>query len=170
MSLRNPLSKLKKKLKRRLGGGRDELEGCGADDGGESVDLTGSLLQSEPHADVKGRHGHLRPGNETDVGGGRVDSADLPPHSGSSELAAVNERGDDRGEREAAIERRNASRGDSRLGPGGEDVAESGPSRSGYDTNGEKVDRISPPTSTPSISNGREPGGMQMVPYLSSCF
>ena len=169
MSLRNPLSGLKKELKRRLGGGGDELEPCGADDGGESVGLTGSLPQPELHVVVGGRHDFTRPGNEIGVGGGRVDSTDLPPHSGGPEFAPVNRRESSTGEREAAIETREASRRDSYLGLGGEGVAESGPGREGHDTDGAKVDQIGPPVSTPSISNSGESGSTQTVPHSSCC-
>ena len=162
MSLRNPLSGLKK-LRRRLGVGGDELEGCEAD-GGEGVGSMGSLPQSEPHAVMEGRHGRPWPGNETDMSGGRVDSMDPPLYSGCSEFSPVNERGDNIGGREAASERREASNRNSYLDLGGEGVAETGPSREGDDTNGEKVDQI---TTTPLISNSGESGSMQSVPCFS---
>jgi hypothetical protein len=41
-----------------------------------------------------------------------------------------------------------------------ESVVESGPSREGNDVGGDEVGQVDPPTSTPSISHGREPDSM----------
>jgi len=92
MSLRNPLSGLKKKMKWWLAGGRDELEKRGADKGEES--LTSLLPKQGPHVVMKGRCGHPWPGNKVDVGGEQVDSMDLTLHSDGSGCVPTSERGE----------------------------------------------------------------------------
>ena len=53
MSIRDSFSRLKKKLKRSLTGGRRKPERVGADVAGEEVDRAGSLLRSESHPEVR---------------------------------------------------------------------------------------------------------------------
>jgi len=70
MSLRNGFSGLKKKLKHRLAGGKNEPGGIGAEASGESVDLIGSLPQSigpEHHVRAKGEHDRPQSGNMADA-------------------------------------------------------------------------------------------------------
>jgi hypothetical protein len=49
MDVREPFSRLKKKIKHRQTGSKHKLDGMGADAGGERADATGSLPHTEPH-------------------------------------------------------------------------------------------------------------------------
>ena len=49
MDIREPFSKLKKRIKHRLTGSKHKPGKIGVDAGGEEVGTPGSLLQPEPH-------------------------------------------------------------------------------------------------------------------------
>ena len=173
MSHRNPLSGLKKKLKRRLAGGRDDPERIGTDsDRDQDVASTGSLPQTEPHVVVKDGHDCSQLGNEGDVDKGRADSTDPPPHSESDGPGPVpvSERGHDRGEK-AAVEGGEVSGSELCLSLGVGGVAESRPSREGsvQVIDGKKCGRIDPPKSTPLIPKSRGSEGMPTAHCFSRC-
>ena len=89
MESRNPFSRLKKKVKHRLSGGKDKPERTEADAAGERADQAGSLLRSEPHPSIDRtgadqRDSYLRPDVEAaqegdDTSGEKVEQAHPSP-------------------------------------------------------------------------------------------
>jgi hypothetical protein len=65
----------------------------------------------------------------------------------------------DREGREADIGGGEASQRNPFVQSGAGDVVDNGPSREGNDVGGDGVDRVDPPTSTPSVPHSGEPGG-----------
>lgn len=143
MSLRNPLSGLKKKMKRRLAGGGHEPE-RGPDVSGERVDETSSLPQQE-HLLAEGEHDRLQSGNKDDADGRRVGSTDPLPHSDDSGFVPVDRSGRSGGEREAIVEGREADERNLHVRPGIEDVVEGEPNQEGNDIDGGKISLVNPP-------------------------
>ena len=80
MSPRNPFSKLKKKLKRRLARCRHGPAAAEAVTDGES-DGSSSLPRPEPRLTTQGGRDGLQPENETGVDEARASSTDPLPHS-----------------------------------------------------------------------------------------
>jgi len=154
MSLRNPFSGLKKKLKRRLAGGRHEPDGGGTDIGGEGDDWTGSLAQPGPHVIAERERNRPLAGSEAGTDGGRVDSTDPPLHSDDSGFVPASEREHERGGEVVAIRGEEVNKRNLYLALDVQGVAESGPSREENDVEGGGVDRVNPPPSTPLISHG----------------
>jgi len=159
MSLRNPFSGLKKKLKRRLAGGRHEPERVGTDTSGEGVDRMGSLVEPGPHDIAKGGHDRPLSGNEAGVDGGRVDSTDPSLRSGGSGFVPASEREHERGG-QAVIRGEEVSKGNLNLALDVQGVVESGPSQEGNDVEREEADRVDPPPSIPLISHSAESESM----------
>ena len=145
MSLRKPFSRLKKKVKNRLGGSGPEPETGGTDAGGEGVGRTGSLPQPSPHLIPQDGYDRPQSGNEADIGGERVGSTDLLPHSDGPGFVPVNEIGRDGEVSEAVIEGREVGGGNLHLRLG------VGPSQGGNNTDEEQVHQVNP---SPSGSNG----------------
>jgi hypothetical protein len=77
MDLREPLSRLKNKIKHRLTGSKRKPGKMEADAGGERVDATGSLPRPEPHIVASG--GHDQEGSRANAVGGHVSSTNRPP-------------------------------------------------------------------------------------------
>ena len=157
MSFRKFSSGLKKKLKRRLRGGRHEQDGIGPSAGGERVDSMGPHPQPEHHVIAEGERDRAQSGNEADADEGRVDSAD-PTRSSDG---PVSESRCDGGGRECGTEGTKVSERGSHLGLGVEHVMKSGPSRGGSDVGGENVGQPDAPPSTPLISQGEDSESMQ---------
>ena len=161
MSHRSPLSGLKKRLKRRLTGSRDDPQRKGADGDGEGVSSGGSLLQPGSYVVANSGCDSPRSGNEGGRGRGRADSMDLPPHSDSPGFVPVSDKGYDNGEE--------ANRRDLYLCSGVGGVMGSGPSQEGSVVDREKLDQVDPPKSSPSISDSRGSKGTETAPYFSCC-
>ena len=145
MSHQNPFSRLKKKLKRRLAGGRDESEIGGADAGEDRIDEIGSLPQLEPPLTTGGGLNHPQARNEAGIGGGRVDSTGPLPQSDDPGFVLVSGSGHNRGRRGAVIEGVEGGKRNPHLRPSAGDVVESGPSQGKDNVDGEKVDRVNLP-------------------------
>ena len=141
MRLRNPFSGLKKKLKRRLARGKHEPETGGTDACGEGADGTDLLLQPEPNLKGEDGHNHPQSGNEADVDGERVGSADPLPHSDDPGSVPASESGHGGGEREGVIEGREAGEGGLRLRF---DIEAVRPSQEGNSIGEERVNRADP--------------------------
>ena len=143
MSLQKPFSRLKEKVKHRLGGGRPEPETGGMDTGGEGVGGMGSVPQPSPHLIAQDGHDHPQSGGEADVGGGLVGSADPLP-SDDPGFVPVSKIGRDGEGSEATIEGREVGGGNLHLRLG------VGPSQGGNNTDEERVHQVNP---SPSESN-----------------
>jgi hypothetical protein len=100
MDVREPFSKLKKKIKHRLTGKKPKSDRTETDAGEERADATGSLPRPESHVVTGGSH------------------------------------------------------------PDVEGVVRSGPRREGNNAGEEKVERVDPSPSTPSLAHCGKPGGM----------
>lgn len=128
MSLQKFSSGVKKKLKRRFGGGRHEPEGLGADIGGESVDsIRSSLSQSEHLTTAKHEGDHPQSSSKIDVGGGRVDLREALAGEGGTSESGLH------------------------LGLGLERAMEKGPSQGGNSVGREEADQVDPPPSASPI-------------------
>ena len=158
MSLRKFSSGLKRKLKRRFGGGRHELERTVADVDGGRVGSTLSLPQPRPHAIAKDEYNRPVSWNDACADGGQVDSADPTPYSGDPGFVPISEGQHDS---EVAIEGRETSERGSYPGLDVDHVVEGAPSQGG------DVDQLDP--STHSISRGGESESTQMTHYLTHC-
>ena len=173
MSLRKFSSGLKKKLKRRVAGGKPG--GPGADASGETVDSTGSSPQPESHVTAKGEHDHPQPGNQDDADGGRIDSTDPTPRSDDSGFMPASGSQHDGGGSEVAIEGGEAGKWDLPPGLSMMDVIEiRPPSRGGSDVDWENadwgsVDQVDSSTSNPSISYSEGSEGTRATLYFTRC-
>ena len=136
-----------------MAGGRQGLEGIGADAGGESVGSTGSLSQPEGHTSTKSERDRPQSGNKAGADGGRVNSTDPAPHSVRSGFGPVIEGQHDKKGKEAAIEGREPGEGGLYLGSGVEQATDSGSSQGGNGDGKEKVDRVDLLPSTPSMKH-----------------
>jgi len=97
MDIRNPFSKLKKKLKRL--GNKLKQGRTGADTNGESAGSVNPLPQPEPH--VVANDGEV---NGADEGGQQAGPTDQPPQLDEPELSLANEGENDQGVGEAYID------------------------------------------------------------------
>ena len=150
MDMREPFSKLKKKIKHRLTGSKHKPGGTQTDAGGKRVDATGSLPRPEPHVVVGG--GHDQEGSGANVVGGHVFSTNQPPQP--DEPVPVPARGsEDQEEGDASVDEGKDSQGY---------LAGSGLRREGGGADEGKVEQVHPPPSTPSLVPGGKPDGMWM--------
>jgi len=142
--IRGSLSKMKKRFKHRLAGGKRKPDGTGANPGGEGTDSTSSLPQ--PDLRVVASESYGGEGDKADAVGEQVFSTGPPPQPDGSE--SVPARGDDnvQEEGEAGVDGEEASQRHSHPHPDVEIAVGSG--RSGEP---EGV-HLSP--SIPSISRG----------------
>jgi len=153
MDIRNPFSRLKKKVKRL--GSKQKLGRTGVNVDEESVDPDNLLPLSDHH--VAGGEGEPSRANE---GEQRASSMDQPPQLDELEALLAN-RGehDQLGGGEGDIDGRKVrpmysrSRSDTGVGAG------SGPRQDGNGTDGEDDEQFYSCSSTPSISHGGEPDG-----------
>jgi len=139
-NIRNPFSRLKKKLKHTLRGIRHVPDRTGSDVNGERVNPTSSPLRPVPH--VVADSGQNRGGNGTNADGRQVRStARSRPESVPG--------GDGRQSREADVDEGEANQKYSRLDPDAEAAVGSG--------RGGEVERPHPSPSAPSIPQSRTP-------------
>ena len=134
-NIRSSFSGLKKKIRHKVTRSKRKQDGIESDALGERVDSPGSLLLPGSHVVVGGSHDGG--GNRADTDGPQVDSIDLPSQPDEPEPVP--------GHEEADV---------------GATPAGSGPIQGGNDTDGQKVERISTPLPTVSISHSGAPGGM----------
>jgi len=92
--IRGSLSKMKKKLKHRLAGGKPKPDGTAANPDGETADSTSSLPQPELH--IVADESHDREGDRANAAGERIFGTDQPPQSAEPE-SAMPAREDDNG-------------------------------------------------------------------------
>jgi hypothetical protein len=125
MDIREPFSKLKKKIKHRLTGSKHKPGKTGIDAGGEEVDTPGSLPRPEPHFVAGGSHD--QEGGEGGTVGGRDFSTNQPPQSSEPEHVPGDESESDQEEGGADIDGKDASQTHSHPHPDVEVVVGSGP-------------------------------------------
>jgi len=118
--IQGSLSKMKKKIKHRLGlrGRKRKSDGTGANPGGEGADSTSSLPQSEPHVVVD--ESYDGEGDKADAAGEPIFSTDRPQPE-KSELAST--RGSENDQEGEISQRHPHLHSDSKIeagsGPGG---------------------------------------------------
>jgi len=141
--IRGSLSKMKKRFKHRLAGGKRKPGGTGASPGGEGTDSKSSLPQQEPH--VTAGKSYEREGDRANVAGEQGFSTDRPQ---SEEPESVPVRGSDDGKEggKADIDGGEAGQRHSRPNPDVEVAVGSGC--------GEELEAVYPSPSTPSILRG----------------
>lgn len=152
MSLRDSYSRLKKKLKHPLTTTRRN-PGTAGTDSGEGLDLTSSLPQSGSHI-VAGS------GHDEEADGRRVYSTDRPPQSDQPGPVPARGSENDQGGGEVEVDGRGVGQKGSHSHSDVEVAVEGGPGREGIDANGETVERVHPPPSTPSIPHSGGPDSM----------
>jgi len=149
--IRGSLSKMKKKFKHRLPGGKRKQDGTGSTFDGdlERIDSTSSLPQPEPH--VVEDESYDREGDTTDAVGGQVISTNWPQPDGPGSVPA---RGsdDDQGGGEADVDGGEPSQRGSRPHPDAEVAVRNG--------RGGELEGVYPSPSTPSIPHSGKPDGM----------
>jgi hypothetical protein len=150
MDIREPFSRLKKKIKHRLTGGKDKPSRTGTDTGGERVGTIGSLPRPEPH--VAGS-GHDQEGSGVSIVGEQVFSTNRPPQPDEPDSVPGGESESDREGGEVDADGREGSQRNS---------VKSGLRRGGNDADGERVERVHPSPSAPSLVRGEESDGMLM--------
>jgi len=126
--IRGSFSKMKKKLKHRLAGGKHKPEGTGTNPDVETADSTSSLPQPELH--IVADESHDQEGDRADTAGERVFSTDQPLQPAEPESVPAREDDNGQGGEVADVEV----------------TVESG--RSG------EPEGVHPSPSTPSISHG----------------
>jgi len=144
--IRGSLSKMKKKFKHRLTGGKRKPDETGAHPGGEGANSTGSLLQPDPH--VVTSENYDQEGDRASAAGERVFSTDPPPQPDEPE--PVPARGSDSDQEGGEVD-----------ADGGEASQERSHPRPDVEIavgSGELEGTHSSP-STPSISHGGKPDG-----------
>ena len=155
--MKESFSRLRKKFKPR--GSKGKADRTGADSGGERVDPAGSLLQPVPHVTAGG--GHNKEGRAS-VDGQQIHSMDRPPPPSASEPVPVRGSNDDQEGVEGGVG--GGEPGQSHLDPrpdtDTELVVSSGPGWKVNEAEGEKVRRVYPSPSTPSITQSEKPDGM----------
>jgi len=87
--IRGSLSRMKKKIKHRLTGGRRKRDGTTANSGGETTDSMSSLPQPEPHIIVG--ESYNREADRANVAGEQAFSTDRPPHPAEPESVPARE-------------------------------------------------------------------------------
>jgi hypothetical protein len=141
-------SKLKKKVKHRLAGGKHKPGRTGPDAGGETIDAAGSLPRPEPHVVVGG--GSDQGGSGANAVGEQVFPANQPLRPGEPVLAPGGGGEDDQGGGEAGVDGREGSQ---RRSVG------SGPGRDGDGADGGTVEQVHPSPSTPPLVQSGNPDG-----------
>jgi len=142
--IRGSFSKIKKKLKHRLTGGKRKRDGTGANSGGETTDSMSLLPQSEPHVVAGGSHD--REGDRANVAGEQVFLTDPPPQPVEPESVPVREGDNDQGGEVADVDGGEASQRHSHPHPDIEVAMGSGHSG--------EPEGVHPSSCTPSISHG----------------
>jgi hypothetical protein len=151
MDVREPFSRLKKKIKHRLTGSKHKPGGTQTGADGERLDATGSFSRPEPHVVVGG--GHDQEGSGANVVGGHVFSTNQPPQPDEPEPVPAPGSGDDQEEGEADVDE----------GKDGQRYsAGSGLGQEGDGADEEKVEQVHPSPSTPPLVRGGKPDGMWM--------
>jgi len=143
--VRGSLSRMKKKLKHRLTGGKRKRDGTAANPDGE----TSSLPQPEHHV-VEGES-HNREGDRASVAGERVFSTDRPPQPVEPESVPAREDDNGQGGEVADVDGGEASQRHSHPHPDVEVAVGSGHSG--------EPEGVHPSPSTPSISHGGKLNG-----------
>ena len=153
MKFRDFFSRLKKKVKHRLTGGKPKPNKTKADVVGERVDSTGSLVGAGSHVVAGGSHD--QEGDEANADGGRVtptvpqqDEPDSGPARGSI---------DDKEKRGADIVRGEVEQTHSHLHSVDVEIAEGSGSAEKKHVDGEKVKRLYPSPSITSIPHDTKP-------------
>ena len=154
MDVREPFSRLKKKIKHRLTGNKHKQSKARADVSGERVDATGSLPRSVPHVLVGG--GHDQEGDGANAVGEQDFSTNRPPQPDEPESVPGGESEHDQEGEETDVD----GREDSRMYSVG-----SGSGQGGNDVDGGKVEQIYPSASTPPFVHSGKPDGMWTWPY-----
>jgi len=142
--MRGSLSRMKKKLKHRLTGGKREPDGTEANPDEETTDSTSSLPQPGPHVVAGGSHD--QEGDRVNVAGERVFSTDRPSQPAEPESVPAREGDNGQGGEVADVDRGEASQRHSHPHPDVEVAVGSG--RSG------EPEGVYPYSPTHSISRG----------------
>ena len=151
MDIRDSFSRLKKKIKHPLTGNRQKSGRTAADADGERASSTDLLPQPKSHVVDRDREG-----DGANESGQQVRSMDQPPQPDEPEPVSVQGNENDQGEREG----RGISQKDSHPHPSIEVGVGSGHGGEGNNDSGEKVGRVYPFPSTPSIPHDGEPDSM----------
>jgi hypothetical protein len=147
MDIREPFSKLKKKIKHRLTGSKHKPDKIGADASGERAD--GPLPRTEPHVVAGG--GRDQEGSASNAVGEQVFSTNTPPQPDKPKPVPGDKSENDQEEGDADDVGREGSQRNS-MG--------SGPGREGNGADGGKVEQADPSLSTPSLVCGGKPDGI----------
>ena len=147
MDIRNPFSRLKKKVKRL--GNKQKPGIAGADADGESAGPDNPLPRPEPHV----------VGNRADEGGEQAGPTDQPPQLDEPELLLANRGENDPGAGEADIDGRKASSMHLHPPSDAEVWAGSGPCQGG-DEDEEEDGQFYSRSSSPSVQHSGEPNGV----------
>ena len=147
MDIREPFSRLKKKIKHRLTGSKHKPDKIGADASGERAD--GPLPRPGPHVVAGG--GRDQEGSGSNAVGEQVFSTNPPPQPDKPEPVSGDKSENDQEEGDADLVGREGSQRNS-MG--------SGPGREGNGADGGKAEQVDPSPSTSSLVRGGKPDGM----------
>ena len=140
------LSKLKKKVKRRLAGSKHRPDRTGTDAGGERVDASGSLPQPRPHVIASGDHN--QEGGEANAVGEQVLPSNRPSRLSKPEPMPGGESENNQEEGEADVDGREDNQNY---------LMGSGPGKEGSGADGGTVEQVYPSPSATSIPHSGNP-------------